>query len=229
MAVGVNRDASLFCRAPGSDLVARHGGVAPSDHAGSAGRRTEARGAGRVERSPRHNKSGHGRSSCRSAPAPGSPRKETAALMLRRHDRNAIARWTNATIARILSLHACPARCGARRRAEPPSSDRRRACPSKAANYTRHRGRQSARCRPAEQQLQLSIGSPIEIPLPARANAGKTDPAGIRRRIDADSGRHRQLPMKRRLLRHPTTGAVMPRMTAIVRSSNWPWRSIMPV
>src|SRR5450631_2834139 len=25
-------------------------------------------------------------------------------------------RWTNATIARIMTLHACPARCGARRR-----------------------------------------------------------------------------------------------------------------
>jgi hypothetical protein len=31
--------------------------------------------------------------------------------------------WTNATIARILTLHTCPARCGARRRAKPPSSD----------------------------------------------------------------------------------------------------------
>jgi len=39
------------------------------------------------------------------------------------------ATWTNATIAGILTLHACPARCGARRRAEPPSRDRRRACP----------------------------------------------------------------------------------------------------
>src|SRR5271167_1438948 len=29
--------------------------------------------------------------------------------------------WTNATIAGILARHACPARCGARRRAKPPS------------------------------------------------------------------------------------------------------------
>ena len=28
------------------------------------------------------------------------------------------AKWTNATIARIMALHACPARCGARRRGE---------------------------------------------------------------------------------------------------------------
>jgi len=32
-------------------------------------------------------------------------------------------RWTYATIAGILTLHACPARCGARRRAKPPSLD----------------------------------------------------------------------------------------------------------
>src|SRR5450631_2026083 len=32
--------------------------------------------------------------------------------------RPADARWTNATIAGIIALHACPARCGARRRGE---------------------------------------------------------------------------------------------------------------
>ena len=32
--------------------------------------------------------------------------------------RPANAKWTNATIARIMPLHACPARCGARRRGE---------------------------------------------------------------------------------------------------------------
>ena len=32
--------------------------------------------------------------------------------------RPATAKWTNATIARIMPLHACPARCGARRRGE---------------------------------------------------------------------------------------------------------------
>ena len=39
--------------------------------------------------------------------------------------------------------------------------------------------------------IQLSIGSPIETPLPASADAGKSDPAGIPRRIGAGSGRHR--------------------------------------
>ena len=62
--------------------------------------------------------------------------------------------------------------------------------PRKQQTTPRHPGTQSARCRPAERQLQLSIGSPIEIPLPARANAGESDPVGIRRRIDADSSRH---------------------------------------
>ena len=82
----MNRDASLFCRAPGSDLVARHGGVAPSDHSGNAVRHTEASSVGLAERSPRHNKFGPGRSNCRSAPASDSPRKGTAALMLPRHE-----------------------------------------------------------------------------------------------------------------------------------------------
>ena len=39
------------------------------------------------------------------------------------------------------------------------------------------------RYRPGEQQHQLSIGSPIETPLPPSADAGKSDPAGIPRRI----------------------------------------------
>jgi hypothetical protein len=86
VAAGVNPDASLFCRAPGSDLGARHGGVAPHDHADSADRRTGPRGAGCAERTPRHNKSGHGRSSCRSRPASDSLRKETTALTLPRHE-----------------------------------------------------------------------------------------------------------------------------------------------
>jgi hypothetical protein len=48
------------------------------------------------------------------------------------------------------------------------------------------------RYRPAEQQHQLSIGSPIETPLPPSADAGKSDPAGISRRIGAGSDSHRQ-------------------------------------
>ncbi len=61
---------------------------------------------------------------------------------------------------------------------------------------TRPRGRQSARCRSAEQQHQLTTGSPIETPPPPGPNAGKCDPAGIPRRIDADSGRQRHCPAR---------------------------------
>jgi hypothetical protein len=85
VAVGVNPDASLFCRAPGSGLVARHGGVAPADPSGNVVRHTEASSAGLAGRSLRHNKSGRDRSSCRSQPAAGSARRGTAALTLPRH------------------------------------------------------------------------------------------------------------------------------------------------
>ena len=44
-------------------------------------------------------------------------------------------RWTNATIARILALHACPARCGARRRCGTAKLRSAPCLPSKAAHY----------------------------------------------------------------------------------------------
>jgi hypothetical protein len=47
----------------------------------------------------------------------------------------AAAIWTRARLSAILIGHACPARCGARRRAEPPILDRRRACPGKGQAY----------------------------------------------------------------------------------------------
>jgi hypothetical protein len=84
-AAGVNRDASLFYRAPGIDLVERRGGVAPMDHFGNAVRHTEANSVGLAGSSLRHNKSGRDRSSCRSQPAADSPRTGTAALTLPRH------------------------------------------------------------------------------------------------------------------------------------------------
>ena len=45
------------------------------------------------------------------------------------------AMWTSAQLSAILIGHACPARCGARRRAEPASRDRRRACPGEGQAY----------------------------------------------------------------------------------------------
>ena len=85
-AVGVNRDASLFSRAPGSGLVARHAAAARPIQSDNAARRTGPHCAGRAERSLRHNKSGRGRNSCRSTPGYDNPRKGTAVPMLPRHE-----------------------------------------------------------------------------------------------------------------------------------------------
>ena len=165
MAVGVNRDASLFCRAPDSDLVARHGGVAAQAHVDSAVRRSGPRGAGRAEHSPRHNKSGHGRSSCRSVSGRGSRHTETAELMLRRHDRNrdrhmddrhdcrdTVPACVLSTVWGTASMRNRQVRIGAV------------LAPRKQQTTTHHTGQQSACCRPAEQQHHLSIGSPIGTP-----------------------------------------------------------------
>jgi hypothetical protein len=112
----VNRDASLFCRAPGSGLGARHGDVAPSDHFGNAVRHTEASSVGLAERTPRHNKFGPGRSSCRSAPASDSPRKGTAALISRRYGRNRDRHMDDRRDCRDTAPACVPSTCGARRR-----------------------------------------------------------------------------------------------------------------
>jgi hypothetical protein len=172
--VGVNRDASLFCRAPGNDLVEPRGGVALPDYSGSAVRRTAASGAGPVGRSLRHNKSGRGRSSCRSAPASDSPRKGTAALISRRYGRNRDRHMDDRRDCRDTAPACVPSTCGARRRCGTAKFEIGAVpAPRKQQATTRRPGRQSARRRPAEQQHQLSIGSPFEAPLPARANAGK--------------------------------------------------------
>ena len=118
----MNRDASLFRRAPGSGLVARHVAADPPGRSGSAVRRIEVTAAGPDRRSLRHSKSGRGRSSYRSPPD-ATARTEEQPRRRRLGMRWLNTKWTNATIAGILALHACPARCGARRRAEPPSSD----------------------------------------------------------------------------------------------------------
>jgi hypothetical protein len=86
----------------------------------------------------------------------------------------AIATWTTTAIAGILPLHACPARVGHGVDAEPPSLRSAPCLPLESSKLLRAtQSGSSARRRPAEQQHQLSIGSPFEAPLPARANAGK--------------------------------------------------------
>jgi hypothetical protein len=198
----VNRDASLFCRAPGSGLGARHGDVAPSDHFGNAVRHTEASSVGLAGRSPRHNKFGPGRSSCRSAPASDSPRKGTAALMLPRHE----------TPTRLVDeRHDCqdiglayvPGTVwGTASSQTAKFRSRRRACLLIPKTTTRHSARQSARApisrtttSTAERRASAQHRQPRLTSLcPPRANTGKTEPASIPRRIKADSGRHRHLP-----------------------------------
>jgi hypothetical protein len=75
---GVNPDASLSCRAPGSDAPARHGQAAPDGCFGSAVRPHAARGTGHDQRNRRRNRSDRGRSSCRSAPGCDIPCTQTA-------------------------------------------------------------------------------------------------------------------------------------------------------
>jgi hypothetical protein len=82
---GVNRDASLFRRAPGSGLVARHAAAVPTGRPGSAARRFAATAAGPAAHTLRHSKSGRGRSSCRSPSGCDSPRRGTASPMQPRH------------------------------------------------------------------------------------------------------------------------------------------------
>jgi hypothetical protein len=75
---GVNPDASLSCRAPGSDAPAQHGRAVPAGCFDSAGRPHAARGAGHDQRNRRRNRSVRDRSSCRSAPGCDTPCKQTA-------------------------------------------------------------------------------------------------------------------------------------------------------
>ena len=81
----MNPDASLFCPAPGNDLGEPRGGGVPMDHFGNAVRHTGPRGAGPAARNLQRNRFDRGRSSDRSPPACGSPRRRTAAPTPPRH------------------------------------------------------------------------------------------------------------------------------------------------
>jgi len=112
------------------------------------------------------------------------------------------ATWTNATIAGILTLHACPARCGARRRAEPPSRDRRRACPQYRQALTAPAAAASARTRTAGRghvQPHLVI-HPASATLP-QADYRPTQSIRHTRQIYAVSDRRSQIPNDGRVVR----------------------------
>jgi hypothetical protein len=74
---GVNPDASLSCRAPGSDAPAQHGRAAPDGCFDNAVRPHAARGGGHDQRNRQRNRSDRDRSSCRSAPGCDIPRTQT--------------------------------------------------------------------------------------------------------------------------------------------------------
>ncbi len=80
----------------------------------------------------------------------------------------AIATWTTTAIAGILPLHACPARVGHGVDAEPPSLRSAPCLPLENSKLIR--ATQASSQPDAEQRHQLSIGSPFEAPLLARAN-----------------------------------------------------------
>ena len=85
---GVNRDASLFCRAPGSDAPAQHGRAVQGGSFGSAVRQHASCGGGPLAHNRRGNRFAHDRSGCRSAPGSDSPRTHTAGRIPRRHCRS---------------------------------------------------------------------------------------------------------------------------------------------
>ena len=85
---GVNRDASLFCCAPGSDAPAQHGRAVQDGSFGSAVRQHASCGGGPLAHNRRGNRFAHDRSSCRSAPGGDSLRTHRAGRIPRRHCRS---------------------------------------------------------------------------------------------------------------------------------------------
>jgi hypothetical protein len=142
-AAGVNPDASLFYRAPGSGLVERRGGVAPMDHFGSAVRPTGPPGAEPAARNPRRNRLGRGRSSYRSRPACGSPRRGTAAPTPPRHATPTRRMDERHDCQDIGSAYVPGTVWGTASSLTAKFRSRRRACLSTEPNLTHHRRRVS--------------------------------------------------------------------------------------
>ncbi len=79
--VGVNRDASLFCAAPGSGVAARHAAVVRSARFGSAVRPAATSLGAPAGRKHQCNKPARGRNSCIPRPGHGSRRTRKTVLM----------------------------------------------------------------------------------------------------------------------------------------------------
>jgi hypothetical protein len=71
--------------------------------------------------------------------------------------RPANAKWTNVTIARIMPLHACPARCGARRRGETAKLGSAPCLPSKPSKPYPDIRPASAQASPKGPRRQLTV------------------------------------------------------------------------
>ena len=198
--MGVNRDASLFCPAPDSGLVARRGGVAPPGRSGSAARRIDASSGGPDRRSLRHSKSGHGRNSCRSQPACGRLRRGTAAPTPPRHGM-AEYQVDLRNVCRDIDPACVPGTVwGTASSQTAKFRSRRRAClliPARSQPASRCRVSRW-RCSPAGNggdQRDARHSRDFTHPLRTHRTSGcrrHFRPLDSSRRINADSGRHRQ-------------------------------------
>ena len=116
--------------------------------------------------------------------------------------RPATAKWTNATIARIMPLHACPARCGARRRGETAKLGSAPCLPSITSKLLpRHPPRVSQRQAPkghaACYRYQLIDKSSRKQPWRQSRSIGRYPSLkGGSRRLTAHSHRRRQLALR---------------------------------
>jgi hypothetical protein len=98
----------------------------------------------------------------RLGPTPGAQKKpgRSSVAMVGLAD----AKWTNARLSAILIGHACPARCGARRRAEPPNSRSAPCLPSKRPSLLQQPPPRQAAPRAAAQPQPRTInGSAIPV------------------------------------------------------------------
>ena len=108
------------------------------------------------------------------------------------------AKWTNVTIARIMPLHACPARCGARRRGETAKLGSASCLPSITSKLlSRHPPRvspsQTQRARPPANGTHSSTKSSRKPPLRQSRSVGRYPSLkGSSRRLNADSRRRQQ-------------------------------------